>query len=408
MFWLVWVGFFLFIVTMVLLDLGVLHRKAKVISFPEALAWTSIWITLAILFNIFVYFLYAENWLGWSNMYSHQLTGQQAVIQFFTGYLVELSLSVDNIFVIAMVFAYFHVPLAEQHRVLFWGILGAVILRCVMIVGGLILIEKFDWITYLFGAFLLLSATKMLIVRHDNFEPEKNFIVQLTQKFYPVTSEFDGSRFFTFINGRRAATPLFLALILVETSDIMFAIDSIPAIFAITRDPFLVFTSNIFAILGLRSMYFVLASLMDRFRYLKMSLVFLLVFVGVKMLLVHHYQIPNLISLAFIGGILSIGILGSIIAGSRDTAALISPLVDELEEIALIGYRQAKRVAILLLGSSVMLIGIAMIILPGPASIVIPIGLSILALEFYWARRWLVKIRKNILRAKNYVTNKTK
>ena len=388
-----WIGFVVFVFAMVMLDLGVFHRKARAVSIGEAFAWTFVWVAMALVFNVFVYFLYAENWFGWTDLHSHQLTGAQAAIQFFTGYVIEKSLSLDNIFVIAMIFAYFSVPLSEQHRVLFWGILGAVVLRGVMIAMGAVLIERFDWIIYVFGGFLILSAVKMLVMRHDNLDPNKNPLVRLTRRFYPVTDEFVGSRFFTTLDGRKAVTPLFLALVLVESSDVIFAVDSIPAIFAITRDPFLVFTSNVFAILGLRSLYFALAGMMEKFRYLKMSLVFLLAYVGVKMLLAHHYPIPNLVSLAMIGGILSVGVLASL-AASRDTAKLVSPLVDDLEELAIDTYRYARRVVILVVGGTVLLVGIAMIVLPGPAFVVVPLGLGILAIEFAWARRWLKKARQ--------------
>lgn len=303
----------LLIAAVVALDLGVFHRKAHVVTLREALGWTTVWVTLALIFNVVVYYLYEYNPAGW-DMDTQQLSGAEASIQYFTGYLLEKSLSVDNIFVIAMVFTHFQVPLAYQHRVLFWGILGAVILRGVMIFGGVIMIERFDWVVYVLGALLLFSAASMLVMNHDETVLEENFVVRMVRRFYPVTTEFHGSRFFVHIDGVRTATPLFLALVLVETSDVTFAIDSIPAIFAITNDPFIVFTSNVFAILGLRSLYFVLAGLMEKFRYLKPSLVFLLAFVGVKMLLVHHHPIPNLVSLAIIAGILAVGIIASILA----------------------------------------------------------------------------------------------
>jgi tellurite resistance protein TerC len=390
----IWIAFLLLIALVVALDLGVFHRKHSIISLPEALGWTAVWVSLALAFNVGVYYLYELNPSGW-DMDTEQLTGREAAIQFFTGYLVEKSLSIDNVFVIAMVFAHFQVPLAEQHRVLFWGIFGAVVLRGLMIFGGIALIERFDWVVYIFGALLIFSAASMLIMRHDNLAPESNVMVRLVRRVYPVTTEFHGGRFFVPIDGVRHATPLFLALVLVETSDVTFAIDSIPAIFAITHDPFIVFTSNVFAILGLRSLYFVLAGLMEKFRYLKMSLVFLLAYIGVKMLLVHHYPIPNLVSLAVIGGILAVGILASILAG-RDTIALLSPLAGEIERLVLRSYRQARKVVILLLGSTVLLVGLAMVLLPGPAILVIPLGLAILGVEFAWARRWLKSIRQSI------------
>ncbi len=388
----VWVGFLAFVLVMVMVDLGVFHRKARAMSIPEALAWTAVWIVLALAFNVAVYFLYEVNWGGGAIVPTDHLSGQQAAIQFFTGYLLEKSLSVDNIFVIAMIFAYFQVPLAEQHRVLFWGVLGAVVLRGIMIALGVVLIERFDWIVYVFGALLIASTVKMLVMRHDNLEPNRNFAVRLTRRLYPVSDQFDGSRFFTTVGGRKAVTPLFLALVLVETSDVLFALDSIPAIFAVTRDPFLIFTSNVFAILGLRSLYFALAGLMDKFRYLKNSLVFVLAYVGVKMMLTHHYPIPNLVSLAIVGGILAVGVLASIFA-ARDSAGLISPLFDDLERLALASYRQARRVVILVIGGSIVLIGTVMLVLPGPGLLVIVLGLALLAVEFAWARLWLKRVK---------------
>jgi tellurite resistance protein TerC len=391
---LVWVSFLLLIAVVVSLDLGIFHKKAHVVTLPEAIGWTTVWVTLALLFNVAVYYLYEFNPSGW-DMDTEQLTGAQAALQYFTGYLVEKSLSIDNIFVIAMVFAHFQVPLAQQHRVLFWGIIGAVILRGVMIFGGALIIERFDWVIYLLGALLLYSAANMLVMRHDNSALEDNAVVRLVRRVYPVTTEFHDDRFFVQLNGVRTATPLFLALILVETSDVMFAIDSIPAIFAITRDPFIVFTSNVFAILGLRSLYFVLAGLMEKFRFLKMSLVFLLAFIGVKMILIHHYPIPNLVSLAIIGGILSVGIIASM-KSVQDRAALLSPLAGDIEWLINASYRQARKAVILVLGSSVLLVGVAMILLPGPAFLIIPLGLSILAVEFAWARHWLGSIKTKI------------
>lgn len=396
---LVWIGFVVAILAIVALDLGVFHRKRHVVSLPEALGWTAVWVTLALLFNVGVYYLYELNPAGW-DMDTQQLTGMEAAIQFFTGYVVEKSLSIDNIFVIAMIFAHFEVPLVEQHRVLFWGIFGAIVLRAIMIIGGVAIIERFDWVVYALGALLIFSAASMLVVRHDQLAPENNFAIRMVRRFYPVTPDFHGGRFFVDIDGVRTATPLFLALVLVEVSDVTFAIDSIPAIFAITRDPFIVFTSNIFAILGLRSLYFVLAGLMEKFRYLKVSLVFLLAYIGVKMLLVHHYPIPNVVSLAVIGGILSVGILASVLAG-RDRAALLSPLAADLKTLVRASYRQGRRAVILVLGSSVLLVGMAMILLPGPAIIVIPLGLAILAIEFAWARRWLVRIKSAVSRPRN-------
>ncbi len=399
MVWIAWLGFVLFVLGLLALDLGVFHRGDRVIGIREALAWSLFWIVLALGFNALIYLFYGNHWLGFGTIYPETLSGKQAALQFFTGYVVEKSLSIDNIFVIAMIFAYFRVPLAYQHRVLFWGILGALVLRGVMIGVGAVLIERFEWIVYVFGGVLLLTAVKLLVVRHDNLEPDKNLVVRLVRRFFPVSDEFHGRHFVVKIDSRWVVTPLGVCLIVVESSDLLFALDSIPAIFAITRDPFLVFTSNVFALLGLRSLYFALAGLVDRFRYLKMSLVFLLAYIGVKMLLSHHHPIPNIVSLAMIGGILGVGVLASVFAGHRDTARLRSPLQEQLGELGRVSLRQARRVAILVSGSTVLVIGLAMLVLPGPALLVIPLGLSILAIEFLWARRWLGKLREATRRA---------
>ena len=321
----VWIVFLAFVLTMVLLDLGVFHRKAHAVRIQEALAWTFFWVFLALMFNVLVFFLYRGDLAAWVGVPTQQLSAQAAAEQFLAGYVLEKSLSVDNIFVIALIFAYFSIPLAQQHRILFWGILGAVVLRGVMIALGAALIARFEWVVYVFGALLLISAVKMLRFQHDSIEPGRNPLVRLARRLYPVSGDVHCGRFFVLLDGRRAMTPLMLALLLVESSDVLFAVDSIPAVFAVTRDPFLVFTSNIFAILGLRSLYFVLAGFMNKFRYLKMSLVFVLSYVGVKMMLSHHYPIPTLVSLAIIGGILCVGVLASLVGTKPDTAQLVSP-----------------------------------------------------------------------------------
>lgn len=308
-----WIGFIVFVLVMLALDLGVFNRKAHVIRTREALAWTSLCIVLALLFNGLIYFMYRYHWLGIGTGEGSRLTGKDAAIQFFTGWVVEYSLSLDNIFVIAVIFGYFGVPPKYQHRVLFWGILGALILRGLMIAAGTALIQRFDWTIYVFGGLLIVTAIKMLLTQTDEVEPEKNPLVRLARRLYPVTSDFHEQKFFTYIDGKRAITPMFLVLLVVESTDVLFAVDSIPAIFAITSDPFLVFTSNVFAILGLRSLYFALAGMMGHFRYLKASLVFVLAFVGVKMILSDYYHIDTIVSLAVIIGILGVGIVASLI-----------------------------------------------------------------------------------------------
>src|SRR5512147_2985276 len=269
-----WIGFNLFVLAMLALDLGVFHRKAHVVTFRESIAWTAVWVVLALLFN-------AGIW---------HYSGSQKALQFFTGYLIEKSLSVDNVFVFALLLSYFAVPPVYQHKVLFWGILGALIMRAIMIALGAALITKFAWIIYVFGAFLILTGIKMIVKREEEIHPERNPVVRWFKKLVPVTPEYRGDKFFVRENGIRMATPLFVVLLLVEFSDLIFAVDSIPAIFAVTKDPFIVYTSNVFAILGLRSLYFLLAGVVDKFYYLKLGLSVVLVFVGIKMSIVDLYK----------------------------------------------------------------------------------------------------------------------
>jgi tellurite resistance protein TerC len=299
----VWSGFLLLIFAFLALDLGVFNKKSHVVGFKEALGWTTLWVSLALLFSIVVYFLYEKGLV--TN--TENLTPKNAVIKYLTGYLVEQSLSMDNIFVIAVIFTYFQVPGQYQHRVLFWGILGALFFRGVMIFVGVILLQKFAWMMYVFGGFLIYSAIKML-GSHDNVSLDNNPAIKILRRVFPVSKDYDGDNFFVRKEGLLMATPLFVALLIVETTDIMFAFDSIPAIFAITRDPFLVFTSNIFAILGLRSLYFVLAAIIDRFKYLKYSLVAILIFVGLKMIAHDWIHLPEWASLTFIIVALGLGI----------------------------------------------------------------------------------------------------
>jgi len=314
----IWLGFIALILVFLAIDLGVFHKNPHAITFRESLTWTSIWIFTAFLFNIFLYFAYQEHWLGIGDKIGIKMSGREAALNFFTGYVIEKSLSVDNIFVIAMIFAYFNIPQKYQHRILYWGIIGALVFRGVMIAAGTALINNFAWITYVFGALLIYSAIKLFQDHEESVEPQKNPVIKLIRKIYPVSNSIESGNFFTRIDGKKAVTPLFVVLMVIETSDVMFAIDSIPAIFAVTTDPFIVFTSNVFAILGLRSLYFVLASVLDKFRYLKLSLVFVLGFVGVKMLLIHYYKFPIGLSLGIIIGILATGVITSVIANKKD------------------------------------------------------------------------------------------
>jgi tellurite resistance protein TerC len=295
-----WIGFNLFVLAMLALDLGVFHRHAHVVSLREAATWSAVWVALALLFNLGVW-----HWAG-----------AEKATEFLTGYLIEKSLSIDNIFVFALVFSYFAVPALYQHRVLFWGILGALAMRAAFIAAGSALIAEFHWILYVFGAFLVATGVKMAIAPAHGLEPARNPVLRLVRRWIPVTDEYDGQRFFTRRAGVLTATPLFLVLVLVETTDLIFAVDSIPAIFAITTDPFIVYTSNVFAILGLRSLYFLLAGVMHRFRYLKLGLAAVLVFVGAKMLLAELWKVPAAVSLAVIASLLAVAIGASLLRSS--------------------------------------------------------------------------------------------
>ena len=313
-----WIGFVIFVLLALALDLGVLNRKAHVIGTGEALKWTSVWVTAALLFSLFVYWIYQHDILGIAASGAAQLSGRDAALQFLTGYLVEESLSLDNMVVIAIIFAYFGVPAIHQHRVLFWGIIGALVMRGVMIAAGTALLARFEWILYVFGVILLMTAFRLMRAGDEQIDPERNLLVRLTRRLYPVTSEFHGTRFFVNVNGRRSMTLMFVTLLVVESSDVMFAVDSIPAVIAVTREPFLVFTSNVFAILGLRSLYFALAGMVRKFRYLKSSLVFLLGFIGVKMLAEHFYKLSTVASLCCIAAILGVGIVASLSHARRN------------------------------------------------------------------------------------------
>ncbi len=301
-----WVGFNLFVLGMLALDLGVFHRKAHVVSTREAAIWSTVWIGLAMLFNGVIY-------LFWDRlMPASAYSNSEAAIAFFTGYLIEKSLSVDNIFVFVLIFTYFAVPAMYQHRVLFWGILGALVMRGLLIAVGATLLKEFHWIIYLFGAFLIITGIRMAKHRNEAMHLERNPLLRLVKRVMPVTESYEGQKFFVQRAGVRMATPLFMVLLLVESTDLIFAVDSIPAIFAITSDPFIVYTSNVFAILGLRSLYFLLAGMMDRFYYLKLGLSGVLLFVGIKMILVDIYKIPTALSLGVIAIILATAVVASL------------------------------------------------------------------------------------------------
>src|SRR5262245_28789917 len=292
-----WVAFNAFVLGMLALDLGIFHRKAHAVSIKEASIWSAIWILLALVFNLGIYFVW----------------GQEKALEFLTGYVIEKSLSVDNLFVFLMIFQYFATPAVYQHRILFWGIIGALVMRAIFIATGAALLENFHWMIYVFGAFLIVTGIKMLLQGDEKLEPNKNPVVRLFQRWIPLVNEYQGQRFFVRKAGKIHATLLMLVLVVVETTDVIFAVDSIPAIFAITRDPFIVYTSNVFAILGLRALYFMLAGVMEMFVYLKVGLSFVLCFVGAKMLLVDFYKIPIGVSLGVVAGILILSVIASLL-----------------------------------------------------------------------------------------------
>ena len=299
-----WVLFLVFVIIMLFLDLGVFHKTSHVVKVKEALIWSAVWIGLALLFNAGIYF--------WA--------GRQKALEFFTGYLIEKSLSVDNIFIFVLVFSFFKVPPLYQHKVLFWGILGALIMRGIFIFAGVALIRRFHWIIYVFGAFLVYTGLKLAFGKETEVDPEHNFVLRWFRKAMPVTKDFVGGNFFSRNQFGLAATPLFLVLLVVETTDVLFAADSIPAILAITRDPLIVYTSNVFAILGLRSMYFALAGMMDIFHYLHYGLALILTFIGVKMLISNYYAIPTGWALGTVACLLALSILASVLFPTKDKA----------------------------------------------------------------------------------------
>jgi len=313
----VWAGFIALVVILMAVDLGLLNKKSHIPTAKEALGNTFIWVGLALLFNVFIFFAYENQWLGLGTYVHEPMAGWEAALKFLTGYLLEEALSIDNLFVMALIFTQFKVPQKYRHRILFWGILGVLVFRGILIGVGIEMIHQFKWLFYLFGASLIWSAYKLW--RQSSEEPQAMDdykIVRLIRKFYPVSNRYDSGHFFTWENGRRAATPMFVVLMVIETTDILFAFDSVPAVFSITTDPFLVFSSNIFAILGLRSLYFVLAKILNKFHYLEYSLIAILFFIGIKMGIIPlGLHIPVLISLGVIAIFLLAGILWSLWKG---------------------------------------------------------------------------------------------
>lgn len=319
---------------MLTLDLGVFHRKAHAVTLKEAGIWSTVWIALALIFNLAIYWFW----------------GPQKALEFITGYLIEKSLSVDNLFVFLMIFQYFAVPAVYQHRVLFWGILGALIMRAIFIAVGTALLENFHWMIYVFGGFLIFTGIKMLLHGDEKLDPEKNPVLRLVRRLLPITPEYRGQSFFVRDCDKLCATPLIMVLVVVETTDLIFALDSIPAIFAITRDPFIVYTSNVFAILGLRALYFLLAGIMQMFRYLKIGLSLVLCFVGAKMMIIEIYKIPIGMSLAVVGSILLLSVIASMLAQWREKR-----LVGQPPGLAFVRWAQVSNIGVFLRSDAIRL-----------------------------------------------------
>ncbi len=399
-------GFMLIVFAFLAVDLGIFNRKARVIGARRALGFTVATIVMALSFAGFVYWAYQRDWLGIAGPRTGE--AQDAAVRFITAWLVEYSLSLDNILVIAIIFQHFRVPREYQHRVLLWGVLGALFFRGVMIGAGALLVQSFSWILYVFGAVLLLTAIKLLTGGGAPPDPEKTIAVRVARRLFPMSASYDGERFFTRSApehpGRRVMTPLFLVLCVIETTDIVFAVDSIPAVFAVTTDPFLVFTSNVFAILGLRSLYFALEAVINRFRYLKVSLVIVLGFIGLKMLLSWLVHIEPVHSLIVVMFTLTVGLVASIVRNRLERfEGMLSPA--DLAGSARVALRYAQRTFVFVIGVTVAVVGVVAGLVPGiPGLPLVIVGLIILATEFVWAaillRRMKLKVTQFTDRAR--------
>jgi len=312
--WIFWLLFNLFVLAMLALDLGVFHREKHVVHFKEAIGWTIVWVSLAGVFAVFIY-LWGHTLVGHLGRPNRELS-----LEFVTGYLIEESLSVDNLFVFLLIFRYFQVPRHNQHAVLFWGVVGALVMRGIFIFAGIALLRRFEWVIYIFGAVLIYSGAKLFGQKDQKIEPQKNIVLRAFRKLFPVSKSYQGDRFFTRKDGIRYATPLAVVLIVIETTDLLFAVDSIPAVLAVTREPFIVYTSNVFAILGLRSLYFALAGMIETFHLLHYGLSLILIFIGVKMIASHYVQIPIGVALGAVAGVLLLSIVGSLLFPKKASA----------------------------------------------------------------------------------------
>lgn len=392
----IWWLFLLLIAGLIFLDLGVLHRKAKDLSLYEAVALSTFWITLGLSFAVVIYLVYEYKWF--SDSINLTIDSKTAVTQYLTAYLVEESLSLDNLFVIALIFQTLKIPLGHQHRVLLLGIIGAIVMRGIFIVLGVFLANEISWMNYVFGSILLFSAIKLLIdSQQPEMHPQQGTILRIAKRWLPYTDNIANGDFFVRVAGKLTMTPLFIALLMVESADLIFAVDSIPAVIGISRDPFIIFSSNVFAILGLRAMYFLLAAAITKLRFLKATLILILGFIGIKMLIAHYYEISAATSLLVICTFLLLGVLSSLISNHAPVVGESPVGLARLTALYEFTFASLRRAIILLVGTTVVIIGIIMIVTPGPAFIVIPVGLAILATEFVWAKRLLSKFKERFL-----------
>ncbi|TNF37007.1 MAG: hypothetical protein EP315_03360, partial [Gammaproteobacteria bacterium] len=326
-------------------------------SLQESLAWTVIWFILALACAVIVHFMYDENWSVIPEVNVESLTGMKAVSQFMTGYLVEKSIVIDTVFVFAMIFANLQLSLQAQYRLLFWGVIGAVGFRLVFLPLGLHYVPEHAWLLTVLAVLLLYSAIKTMVIRHDNIAPDRKMLLRLATWLFPLSYVSEGDRFLQRLDGKLYSTPMLFALLMLTSANILFALNTVPAIYAFTEDTFIIILSNVLAVLGMRSLYFVLAAIMERFRYFQMSLVFILAYTGISLLLKEDYPVPVMVSFALVVGLMFLGIIACVSSSARDTAALISPIIDEFEELVLITYRQARRVVILTVGSTIVVLG---------------------------------------------------
>ncbi len=378
------------------LDLGFPGRRGRFLASAEALGWVWLWTLLTLTFAALLYPAYENEWWGLGSHYMAVSSGKQALLEFVTGFVVQRSLTFHQVLLIALIVTYFQVPLRYQPRLLFWGLLAAIIMRIGMVLLGISLMEFPAWLTYSLGGLLFFSAAKLLFTPQSRLVRRKGWVVSSIRRFYPTQREFEGAKFVVARDEQLVVTPLLLALASVISLNFLYAVNAVPAGMAVTEDPFLMLSSNLFALLGMRAIYFATHAIFGRLWFLKTSLALLLTFVGIKLILLPHEGILVGTTLAILLGILGMGVVASFLGAPKDTADLFSPIAQELPKVAVMTYRKARRLVILIVGASVILFGVVLLVMPGPGLLVIFFGLAILATEFVWARRWLKKYSKGM------------